>query len=209
MINIHGKEWRNLTGKDIEEFLSSPETEESFFFEFKDDRVSTKKFAEEVSALANTYGGYIFLGVSDSKEIQGCEEWNEQRIHTTIHDSITPTPSFDIRKFICSGQSVYVIRIDEGTEPPYITSQGKIFERIASGSCYVRDSVRLSQMRYKHDQQMRKIEETITIPPIASEPNNVYGYIDLGFNLTLSDRQLAIKICEDLDLREIAQDEIK
>ncbi len=108
MVNIYGKEWWNLTSDDVEAFLSSPETEESFFFEFKDDRVDSKKIAEEVSALANTYGGYIFLGVSDSKEVRGCESWNEQRIQTTIHDSITPTPSFDIKKFICSGQPIYM-----------------------------------------------------------------------------------------------------
>lgn len=61
------KEWRKLTVIDIENVIKTEE--ESFYFEFKDDQVDTKKMAEEISALANTYGGYVFIGVSDDKEI--------------------------------------------------------------------------------------------------------------------------------------------
>ena len=145
MININGKDWQLLTAEDIKAFLTSPETEESFFIEFKDDLVGNKKLTEEISAFANSFGGYIFLGVSDSKEIIGCNAWNEQRIHALIHDSITPTPSFDIKKFTFTEETVFIIKIDEGSEPPYITVQGKIFERLSSGSFPVNDSYKLLQ----------------------------------------------------------------
>jgi len=163
VININSKEWAELAESDIVEFLSSPETEESFFFEFKDDRVNSKKVAEEISALANTYGGYIFLGVSDDKKIEGCTAWNEQRIQTTIHDSITPTPSFDVKKFVCENQIVFVIRIDEGAEPPYITSQGKIYERLSSGSCVVKDSARLTQMYNKQETRLQRLMDVLSV----------------------------------------------
>lgn len=58
---------------------------ESFFFEFKSDDEEPNKLVKEISALANTYGGYIFLGVNNDKSIGGCEKWTEQRIHTMIH----------------------------------------------------------------------------------------------------------------------------
>ena len=206
MININSKEWAELTGSDIVEFLSSPETEESFFFEFKDDRVNSKKVAEEISALANTYGGYIFLGVSDDKKIEGCNAWNEQRIQTTIHDSITPTPSFDIKKFVCENQIVFVIRIDEGAEPPYITSQGKIYERLASGSCVVKDSARLTQMYNKQETRLQRLMDVLSIPPINADVGNIYGYIDIGFSLTLSDPDYVIRTFVDTDLELIARD---
>ena len=159
MIRINGKEWTELTGKDIEDFLSSPETEESFFFEFKDDRVSPEKLAKEISAFSNTYGGYVFLGVTDDKTIEGCTAWNEQRIQTTIHDAITPTPAFDIKKLICGENTIYLIRIDEGSEPPYITSKGQIVERLSSGSCVVNNSAQLAQMFSKHERQLEKMEK--------------------------------------------------
>ena len=192
MININGKEWHEITGGDIEAFLASPETEESFFFEFKDDRVAPKKLTEEISALANTYGGYIFLGISDAKSIDGCTVWTEQRIQTTIHDSITPTPSFDVKKLICKGNTIFVIKVEEGSEPPHITSQGKIFERLSSGSCVVKDSARLSQMYTKHERQMDKLERKLSIPALSGDvAGNVYGYIDIGFSLSFADAKLA------------------
>ena len=95
MICINSKEWSSLTSNDIIDFLSSPETEESFFFEFKEDRVDPKKLAEEISAFANTYGGFIFLGITDLKKVDGCSLWNEQRIH---NDRIPKTGLYTIDK---------------------------------------------------------------------------------------------------------------
>ena len=53
MVNINGKEWNDISEEDIVYIVESAGTEESFFYEFKDDRVSTKKFVEEIYALAN------------------------------------------------------------------------------------------------------------------------------------------------------------
>ncbi len=205
MVNINGKDWNSLVADDIQTAIAEQDFEESFYFEFKDDRVTTKKLTEEVSAFANTFGGYIFIGVSDKKQIDGCTVWNEQRIHTTLHDSITPTPSFDIKKFICNAKTVYVIKIDEGAEPPYITSSGKIYERLSSGSFTIKDSIRLSQIYSKREQLLAKMEQKISIPPISEKVNNIYGYIDTGFALVLSDTQTAYNIFNEIDLKCIAK----
>ena len=52
MVNINGKEWTKLTPTDIQSVISEQDFDESFYFEFKDDRVSNKKITEEVSAFA-------------------------------------------------------------------------------------------------------------------------------------------------------------
>lgn len=206
MVNINGKEWTKLVPADIQSVISEQDFDESFYFEFKDDKVSNKKVMEEVSAFANTFGGYIFLGVSDQKQIEGCFTWNEQRIHTTIHDSITPTPSFDVKRFTFGTNIVYVIRIDEGAEPPYITSNGKIYERLSSGSFVIKDSSKLSQIYNKKDRLLEKMERKITIPPISQKTNNIYGYIDVGFCLVTSDAQIAFETFNNADLKTIAQE---
>ncbi|WP_315523233.1 ATP-binding protein [Pseudoramibacter alactolyticus] len=189
MININGKEWSILQVSDIEKMLNEKDTEESFFFEFKEDEVKPNKIVKEISALANSFGGYIFLGVSDQKEIKGCNNWNEQKIHTIIHDSITPTPSFDVRKFICNEKIFYIIKIDEGTEPPYITNKGKIYERLSSGSFQIKDSNKLSQLFYKRQQQLKWMEQSISIDPVAEDItkiNNIFGYVDVGFTIKVT-----------------------
>ena len=205
MVNINGKEWMNLTPADIQSAIAEIDFDESFYFELKDDRVSPKKMMEEVSAFSNTFGGYIFLGVSDDKQIEGCAEWNEQRIHTAIHDSITPTPSFDVKKFTFDTSVVYVIKIDEGSEPPYITSSGKIYERLSSGSFAIKDSSKLSQIYNKREQLLAKMEKKVSIPPVYENSNNIYGYVDIGFTLVASDIQVAIDTFNGVDLKAIAE----
>jgi len=205
MVNINGKEWSELEPKDIENVVSEQDFEESFFFELKDDRVSNKKFTEEISAFSNTFGGYVFLGISDKKQIEGCTSWNEQKIHTVIHDSITPTPSFDVKKFTINTKVVYVVKINEGGEPPYITSSGKIYERLSSGSFVISDAVRLSQIYNKREQLLTKIEQKIAIPPIAEKTNNIYGYIDIGFSMAASDEQAFFDVFRAIDLKSLAQ----
>lgn len=208
MVNINGIEWAKLKISDVQAVISEQDFDESFYFEFKDDRVSNKKIQEEVSAFANTFGGYIFIGVSDDKQIEGCSTWNEQRIHTTIHDAITPTPSFDVKKFTFNAGIVYVIKIDEGSDPPYITSSGKIYERLSSGSFTIKDSSKLSQIYNKREQLLTKMEKKISIPPVCQNSNNIYGYIDIGFSLVTSDIQIAIDTFNQADLKTIATETI-
>ena len=204
MVNINGKEWSSLEPADIQAVIDERDFDESFYFEFKDDKVATKKLMEEVSAFANTFGGYIFIGISNDKKIEGCVDWNEQRIHTTMHDSITPTPSFDVRKFTCGDKIVYVIKIDEGSEPPYITSAGKIYERLSSGSFPIKDSIRLSQIYNKREQLLARMESKVSIPKVGTNSNNIYGYIDTGFVLASSNTQAAYEIINKVNLQDIA-----
>lgn len=188
MININNKSWEKLHGTDIKRFLSS-EDDERFFVEFKSDDESNDKLMKEVSAFANTYGGYIFLGVNNDKSIGGCHKWTEQRIHTTIHDSITPIPNFDVRRFKIEKKTVLVIKIDEGALPPYITNKGQIYERVSSGSFPIKDSAKLGQLYTKHQDQLAKIKNKIELPLIRLDnscPNNLCGYIDVGFNVVTS-----------------------
>lgn len=195
----------DLTPADIQSAISEIDFDESFYFELKDDRVAPKKIMEEISAFSNTFGGYIFLGVSNNKQIEGCVEWNEQRIHAAIHDSITPTPSFDVKKFTVDTNVVYVIKIDEGSEPPYITSSGKIYERLSSGSFAIKDSSKLSQIYNKREQLLAKMEKKVSIPPVYENSNNIYGYIDIGFSLVASNIQVAIDTLNSADLKSIAE----
>ena len=73
MININNKQWEKLRFSDIEKLLAGTD-DETFFFEFKSDKESPAKLVKEVSAFANTYGGYILVPIryrvpSDAKAL--------------------------------------------------------------------------------------------------------------------------------------------
>lgn len=201
MININNKRWDKITARDIQKVLSGTD-DESFFFEFKSDDEEPNKLVKEISALANTYGGYIFLGVNNDKSIGGCEKWTEQRIHTTIHDSLTPTPNFDVRRFKIEGKTVFVIKVEEGTLPPYITGKGAIYERLSSGSFPIKDSAKLTQLYNKRADQEARVKSKIEFGDIdvnLANTNNLCGYIDIGFSVTCSEETYLQKNCQKLD----------
>lgn len=200
-ININNKRWDKITARDIQKVLSGTD-DESFFFEFKSDDEEPNKLVKEISALANTYGGYIFLGVNNDKSIGGCEKWTEQRIHTAIHDSLTPTPNFDVRRFKIEGKTVFVIKVEEGTLPPYITGKGAIYERLSSGSFPIKDSAKLTQLYNKRADQEARVKSKIEFGDIdvnLANTNNLCGYIDIGFSVTCSEETYLQKNYQKLD----------
>ena len=209
MININGKQWDQITKEDIEILLEG-DNDENFFFEYKNDDVDNKKLIKEISAFSNTYGGYIIIGVDDDKKISGCSKWNEQKIHTTIHDSITPIPNFDVKKVsIDEEKNIYIIKIEEGSHPPYITNTGKIYERVSSGSFPINESSKLIQLYYKREDQNKKIKSKIEIDDINNVnnlPNNLCGYVDVGFSITVNDSKKLQKKIFNIDLEELSKE---
>lgn len=207
MVNINGKPWEELQFKDVQDYLSDPDSNENCFFEYKIDKVEPAKLVKEISAFANTYGGYIFLGVDDNKNIIGCTAWDEQRIHITIHNGITPTPQFDVKCFSADDKIIYVIKIEEGAMPPYITNKGDICERVSSGSCVVTESGKLNQMYHKRADQLVHIKSQIELPEVeaAKLPDNVFGYWDFGFSVVTSEQTNLQKKFYTIDLEPIAK----
>jgi hypothetical protein len=207
VVNINSKPWEELQFKDVQDYLSDPDSNENCFFEYKIDKVEPAKLVKEISAFANTYGGYIFLGVDDNKNIVGCTAWNEQRIHITIHNGITPTPQFDVKCFSADDKIIYVIKIEEGAMPPYITNKGDICERVSSGSCVVTESGKLNQMYHKRADQLLHIKSQIELPEVeaAKLPNNVFGYWDFGFSVVTSEQTNLQKNFYTIDLEPIAK----
>ncbi len=207
MININNKKWDVLTSSDIEEFLDNLENE-NFFIELKSDKESPNKLIKEISAFANTYGGYIFLGINDDKTIGGCEEWDEERIHSVIHDSISPTPVFDIRTFVIDNKILFVIKIEEGLFPPYITNRGQICQRLSSGSYTIKDASTLSHLYQKHRDQLEKVKEKIELPKIEINddfPKNIFGYLDIGFSIAFSEEPKILKDFYNLNLSPVIE----
>lgn len=185
MVNINGKPWDKLDCSDVIEHLKNAENE-SLFFEYKQDDEKPKGIAKEISALANTYGGYIFIGISDNKDIFGCRLWDENKVHTTVYGSISPVPAVDVKTIVCEGKKIVIIRVEEGHFPPYITNKGFVYERVSSGSYPIKESGKLSQLYYKRNDQLKRIKTKIeldSISDIRPQANNLCGCIDIGFAL--------------------------
>lgn len=206
MININNTPWSNLTAEDIKALLCETDGE-TFFFEFKKDDVRNEKIYKEISAFANTFGGYILLGISDDKTVTGCSNWTEQRIHNVIYNGITPLPDFDVKSFVIDGKTVLVIKIEEGPSPPYITTDGKICERVSSGSMQIKDSAKLSQLYAKYKDQLQRLDNKIGHQDLYREacPVNLCAYLDVGFEIRCRDSNKVIKDFHSFDFTPIGE----
>ena len=191
MINISNKTWDSLDAKDVKSFLTElADVDENFFFEFKNDAESNDKLLKEISALSNTYGGYVFIGVENDKSISGCTTWTEERIHNVIYNGITPVPIFDVKSFFIDQNTVIIIKIEEGNMPPYITRKGKIYIRLSSGSMPIQDSSTLLQLYNKREDKLKRLSRKIELDPIDDRNHltpDLCAYLDVGFSLTCSE----------------------
>ena len=191
MINIANMSWDDLKAANVKDFLNELEDlNENFFFEFKDDREKPDKLIKEVSAFSNTYGGYVFLGVSDNRTISGCVAWTEERIHNAIYNLMTPVPIFDVKSFMIDEKKILIIKIEEGNNPPYITKHGKIYTRVSSGSMPINDTNGINQLYMKRKDRIQIISKKIELDPIVYTPllpANLCGYLDVGFSLTCTE----------------------
>lgn len=204
MINLNNINWNDLKDSNIKEIIEI--YDESFFIEFKSDDVNNKKLSEEISAFANTYGGYVFIGVNDDKQIEGCTIWNEEKISSVIRDRLSPLPIFDIKKFIVEEKIIYIIRIEEGNDPPYITIDGKIYERISSSSCPIKDSQKLSILFNKRKENDTLLEKKLSIPSIIDNNiSNLFGYIDIGFSIVTNNIESLQSRFWDIKIEELSK----
>lgn len=208
MININNKIWDKLRLKDIEKYLDTIDDDETFFIEFKEENIRNTQLTKEISAFANSFGGYILLGVNDSKKIVGCSNiWTELKINTIICNGISPTPHFDIKKFnLKNSKKLYIIKVEEGTNPPYITNDGYIYHRVSSSSDRVKDANTLNNLYLRNQNNIKKIEDKIYIPEISGTiSNNLCGYIDFGFSLTSKNIEKTKEKVRKADIEKISE----
>jgi len=126
---------------------------EGWYVEYKKEVVNTRRLAKAVSAFANTYGGWLFLGVEqlESKDpvagsFPGIPENQldaiQQRLRQSVAEYLSPTPHFETKVFRgpCSeiglpeGKVLIAIEIPQSHTAPHVHKDGRIYRRVADSS---------------------------------------------------------------------------
>ena len=126
---------------------------EGWYVDYKSALIDAGAIAKAVSAFANTYGGWLFIGVKErSKDdpvadgFPGLSDRDVdvalQRLRKSAADHVNPTPFFrtTVVRGPCgkiglnSGASVVVVEIPQSQTAPHIHKDGRIYRRVADGS---------------------------------------------------------------------------
>lgn len=126
---------------------------EGWHVEYKLLVPNAPRIGKSVSAFANTYGGWLFYGVGSGKDGHNCadaftgiksEDWPslQMKIRDAVAQHVNPTPHFDCVALdgpcadlgLAATDSLIVVHVPQGNNPPYVHSSGRIYRRVADRS---------------------------------------------------------------------------
>lgn len=167
------KDLEDLDEKELQKLIDNS-ISESWYVEFKADipkktsKIDGAKIVKSISAFANTKGGWLFYGVqANDKNIATnlCGiDFNEYKnisdqVSQIISSNIAPKPIYHFKTVpLQSGNFVFVIKIEESPTPPYITSQGIIYQRENNESNPIKDRYIIEKLTEKTDEYYESIE---------------------------------------------------
>ncbi len=122
--------------KEIKNLIGTPESE---ILEYKAVLPPSKNIAQLICSFANSEGGYIVLGVSDSYDIIGLsEDFHANAITHKALDLLSPQPIINYKYVVHNGKNLYVIKIEKSNS--IISLENKIYKRIGSNSKLINGS---------------------------------------------------------------------
>ena len=171
---------------------------EGWYVEYKRKEVSAKALAKSFSAFANTYGGWLFIGVQEKSgdntvagEFPGILEEDVdgvlQRLRHSAADHLNPTPFFETKvlRGPCSkveldeGRAIIAVEIPQSHNTPHIHRDGRIYRRVADGSEPKPETDRfiLDQLWRRAEPLRERTREWIERDPEFSKGEEDYPYV--------------------------------
>src|ERR1039457_215137 len=137
----------------LEKLIRLRDVSEGWFVDYKSEPLSPKDFGKHLSAFANQFGGWLFVGVKEgpnkslkAESFPGIPASDVGAVLVKIREGVSahvsPPFYFDHRIIdgpvdaigLEAGRSIIIVAVPEGPNPPFVPSSGKIYRRIADSS---------------------------------------------------------------------------
>lgn len=148
--NPFGKVFDSIIPEDLAVLLS---VAEGWYVEYKREMPNASAVAKSITALANTYGGWIFYGVAEKskddpvagsfpgiarEEADGCL----QRLRQAVANHSHPAPYFRVKALfgpvdslgLPEDRCIIIGQVPWGPQAPHIHKDGRIYRRVGDGS---------------------------------------------------------------------------
>jgi predicted HTH transcriptional regulator len=145
---------------DLQQLLDRLSLGEAQDLEFKQMLPKGNQLSRTVTAMANTVGGWILLGIRDDGTIVGLET-DLDKAQTTVSEAIqcvSPVPKTRIQIVLIEQKKLLVTRIERAPHPIFHTFEGAIYQRIGSVN---RRLEGMSQLAYLRNHHILNFDESI------------------------------------------------
>ena len=135
------------------ELTALKDVTEGWYVDYKETPPSIKDLAKHLSAFANQYGGWLFIGVKEKEDkgmtaesFPGVPSSSIPSLHVSLREAVSahlsPSPFFETKVIygpvpelsLPTDRAVMIIGIPQGIDPPYVHSSGRIYRRVADES---------------------------------------------------------------------------
>ncbi len=99
---------------EINEIIKLIKEGENERIEFKKGK--SKDLIEEIVALANTFGGYLIIGIDDEGNIVGCDAKRVIEYITSSLHYISPIPKIEIEKKKINEKEIVIVKVSKSKE---------------------------------------------------------------------------------------------
>ena len=126
---------------------------EGWYVEYKRQIPSAASIAKSISAFANTYGGWLFYGITEKAKDEAvagsfdgipCAELDafQQTIRQAAATLISPSPHFELSVHrgpcpeigLAHDRAIVCLRIPRSLNTPHVHKSGQIYRRVSDGS---------------------------------------------------------------------------
>ncbi|WP_339439649.1 AlbA family DNA-binding domain-containing protein [Pseudomonas sp. EA_15y_Pfl1_P104] len=126
---------------------------EGWYIEYKQELSKSEAIAKSISALANSYGGWVFYGIAEESKdnsvagefhgIDRCDvDAGLQRIRQAVANSLSPACHYEAKALygpnkninLGADKAIICVAVPQSIEAPHIHKKGSIYRRVADGS---------------------------------------------------------------------------
>ena len=172
---------------------------EGWYVEYKERPIRRADIAKSLSAFANQYGGWFFLGVAENRTTQTAERFPGiptssvpaalESIRNATKDLLHPSVFYDYKVIdgpvdligLPIGQSVIAIQIPQGPATPYVHNNGRIYRRIGDSSdpVYITDRAEVDLLSQRRQAMVAQLEGRVQRSPRVSDLEEGRTYVHL------------------------------
>lgn len=202
------KEIANLEVSDLEALKL---VSEGWYIEYKRVVPDASSIAKSISALGNTYGGWVFYGIAElSKEdsVAGVFSGVEvkeldvylQRIRQSVSNRMNPSIHYDCKVLygpcdaigLADGMAVICIHVPITSQAPVVHHSGRVYRRVADGSEPIPEADRfmLDKLWERSREVERRYKEWIDADPGFNERERLSPFIRILITPSLYDRPI-------------------